>query len=134
MCSTAAETFAGSGAAAAETFASEAAAAEGAGGDVKAVRRRALHYYDIVEPAAALEYLELELDRLIEQGLKTAGEDGMKAQGGPVVACTALCTLIKQECEAEVRRDVILSLCCRPQRYKENEIAPKDTSCVPMRW
>ena len=78
-------------------------AAEGADAGTQAERRSTLHYFDIVEPAAALEYLELELDRLIEQGLKSAGEDGMKALGGPVVACTALCTLIKQECEAEVR-------------------------------
>ena len=82
--------------------AGNAAAAEVTDGDVQAVRRRTLHYFDIVEPAAALEHLELELDRLIEQGVKSAGEGGMQAQGGPVVACHALCTLIKQECDAEV--------------------------------
>lgn len=71
-------------------------------GNVK-TSRQTLHYFDIVEPAAALEYLELELDRLIDQGVTGAGEAGLKSQGGPMVACNALCTLIKQECEAEVR-------------------------------
>lgn len=72
-------------------------------GELTAVRRQPLHYFDIVEPAAALEYLELELDRLIEQGVTASGEAGFQVQGGPALACSALCTLIKQECEAEVR-------------------------------
>lgn len=72
-------------------------------GEVKAVRRQTLHYFDIVEPAAALEYLELELDRLIEQGVSTVQEVGeAEARSALMVTCQALCTLIKQECEAEV--------------------------------
>jgi hypothetical protein len=72
-------------------------------GDLPAGPRQSLHYFDIVEPAAALEFLEVELDRLIEQGVSSAGEGHDKAQNDPLVTCSALCTLIKQECEAEVR-------------------------------
>lgn len=61
-------------------------------------RKSSQHYYDMVEPAAALEALEVELDRLIMErcGLDDSAE-------GEEIACRAVCTLIKQECDAEVR-------------------------------
>lgn len=61
-------------------------------------RRSSTHYYDMVEPAAALEALEVELDRLIS----TNGGHGTTAEA-EAIACNAVCTLIKQECDAEVR-------------------------------
>lgn len=57
----------------------------------------AQRYYDIVEPAAALKALEVELETLVASRL----EDG-SVTAAPVV-CEAVCQLIKQECDAEVR-------------------------------
>ena len=55
------------------------------------------HYADIVEPAAALSALEQELDKLVAH---------FSERGAPPDAqaiCDAICTLIKEECNAEVR-------------------------------
>jgi hypothetical protein len=54
-------------------------------------------YYDIVEPAAALKALEAELDNLVRRSV-AAGEAPDSR-----VTCDAVCLLIKQECDAEVR-------------------------------
>lgn len=69
-----------------------------AAGAEPARRRSSQHYYHVPEPAAALEALEVELDRLIS----TNGGSADTAQA-EAVACNAVCTLIKQECDAEVR-------------------------------
>ena len=69
-----------------------------AAGAEPARRRSSQHYYHVPEPAAALEALEVELDRLIS----TNGGSADTAQA-EAVACSAVCTLIKQECDAEVR-------------------------------
>lgn len=67
-------------------------------GQAAGQRRGSQHYYDIVEPAAALEALEVELGRLIAE----SGGGGDGQQGDDTIACHAVCTLIKQECDAEV--------------------------------
>ena len=54
-------------------------------------------YYDIVEPAAALKALEVELEGMVAQCLA----DGMPPDSR--VICDATCLLIKRECDAEVR-------------------------------
>jgi hypothetical protein len=55
-----------------------------------------VHYSDIVEPAAALEALEVELNKLVCQ----AGQEGENQDLQAI--CEAVCLLIKEECDAEV--------------------------------
>ena len=61
----------------------------------KAPQQGAERYYDIVEPAAALQALERELESLV-------AASGPGATGDERAICDALCLLIKQECDAEV--------------------------------
>jgi hypothetical protein len=80
-------------------------------------------YYEIVEPAAALKALELELHKLMADG---------KAEGVPIdsrATCEALCLLIKQECDAEVLPSFLSSLRTTCSCYGIMDVAQ-----VPQHW
>eukprot|EP00892_Ulva_mutabilis_P011340 jgi/Ulvmu1/8579/UM045_0021.1 len=94
-------------------------------GQTSGRRHSAQHYYDIVEPAAALEALEGELGRLI------AANGGVSdGQQGDTIACHAVCTLIKQECDAEAERQRML----REQRPPQTPSSPGEQTAFQRRW
>lgn len=82
------------------------------------------HYADIVEPAAALSALERELDKLVADFSESGAPPDAQA------ICDAICTLIKEECNAEVRGVAAVPCAGMPLHVTTPDAAQPGGPCV----